>query len=82
MNRACSMHERDEALNILVGKTQGKRRLGRRMRNWNNIKMNFKETWWEDVDRIHVAQNTDRWWASVNTVMNVFVPQKTVEHLE
>jgi hypothetical protein len=30
----------------------------------------------EDVDRIHLAQDRDQWWAIVNTAMNLRVPLK------
>jgi hypothetical protein len=36
-----------------------------------NIKMDIKETGWEDVDWIHLAQDRDLWWALVNTVINL-----------
>ena len=29
---------------------------------------------WEDVDRIIIAQDRDKWWAVENTVMNIWVP--------
>jgi len=32
------------------------------------------ETGWKDVDWIHVAQDTDRWQALMNTVMNLWDP--------
>jgi len=30
--------------------------------------------WEGEMDWIDVAQNTDRWWAFVNMVMNLHVP--------
>jgi hypothetical protein len=63
------------AYNILVGKPEGWRPLGRPRRRWeNNIKMDLREIWFGDVDWIHLAQNRDRWWAVVNTVMNLRFP--------
>jgi hypothetical protein len=53
---------------ILVGKPKVKRPRGRPRRRW--------EDGWEGVDWMHVAQDTDRWRAVVNTVMNLRVPQK------
>jgi hypothetical protein len=35
--------------------------------------MELKETRWEDVDVIGIAQDTDRWQALVNTVTNLLV---------
>jgi hypothetical protein len=58
------------AYNILVGKPEGRRPLGRTRRGWeDNIKMDHG-----DVDWIHWAQDRDRWRALVNTVMNLRVP--------
>jgi hypothetical protein len=36
--------------------------------------MELREIEWEGVDWIHLAQDRDKWWAVVNTVMNVRVP--------
>jgi hypothetical protein len=63
------------AYNILVGRPEGRRPLGRPRRIWDdNIKMDLRETGFGDVDWIHWAQDRDRWWALVNTVMNHRVP--------
>jgi hypothetical protein len=63
------------AYNILVGRPQGRRPLGRPRRRWeDNIKMNLGEIGFGDVDWIHLAQDRDRWRAVVNTVMNLRVP--------
>jgi hypothetical protein len=49
--------------------------LGRPRRRWeDNIKMDLRETGFGDVDWIHLAQDRDRWWALVKTVMNLRVP--------
>jgi hypothetical protein len=63
------------AYNILVGRLEGRRPLGRPRRRWeNNIKMDLREILFGDVDWIHWAQDRDRWRALVNTVMNLRVP--------
>jgi hypothetical protein len=68
------MGELRNAHNIL-GKPEGKRTLRRTRRRWeDNIKMDLRETGMKDVDWIHLAQNRVRWWALVNTVMNLRVP--------
>jgi len=36
--------------------------------------MDLREMGWEGVDRIHLAQDRDRWRALVNAVMNLPVP--------
>jgi hypothetical protein len=63
------------AYNILVGRPEGRRTLGRPRRRWeDNIKTDLKEMGFEDVDWIHLAQDRDRWRAFVNTVVNLRVP--------
>jgi hypothetical protein len=70
------MCRRDEkCVIIFVGKSEGKRPLGRPRCKWeDNITMDFMETGWECVDGIHLAEDRDRWWALVYTVMNLYVP--------
>jgi hypothetical protein len=63
------------AYNILVGRPEGRRPLGRPRRGWeDNIKTDLREIGFEDVDWIHLAQDRDTWRALVNTVMNLRVP--------
>jgi hypothetical protein len=58
----------------LVGKPEGKRPVGRPRRRWeNNIKMDVLEVGRGGMDWIELAQNTDRWWACVNAIMNLRV---------
>jgi hypothetical protein len=60
------------AYNILVGRPEGRRPLGRTRRRWEDkIKMGLKEIGFGDVDWIHWAQDRDRWRALVNTVTNL-----------
>jgi hypothetical protein len=59
----------------LVGRPEGRRPLGRPRRRWeDNIKMDLREIGFGNVDWIHWDQDRDRWWALVNTVMNLRVP--------
>jgi hypothetical protein len=63
------------AYNILVGRSEGRRPLGRPRRRWeDNIKMDLREIVFGDVDWINLAQDRDRWRAPVNTVINLQVP--------
>jgi hypothetical protein len=63
------------AYNILVGRPEGRRPLGRPRRRWeDNIKIDLREIGFGDVDWIHLAQDRERWRASVNTLMNLRVP--------
>jgi hypothetical protein len=59
---ACSTHGRHEkSIQILIGKPEGKRPLGRRSRRrWeDNIRMDLKEIVWEGVDWIYLAQDRE-----------------------
>jgi hypothetical protein len=52
------MGEMRNAYEVCVGKPEGKRPPGRPRRRWeNNIRTLFKETEWEDMDWIHIAQD-------------------------
>jgi hypothetical protein len=63
------------AYNILVGRPEGRRPLGRPRRRWKeNIEMDLREIGFGVVDGIHLAQDRDRWRALVNTIMNLRVP--------
>jgi hypothetical protein len=63
------------AYNILVGRPEGRRSLGRPSHRWeDNIMMHLREIGFGDVDWIHLAQDRDRWRALVNTVINLWVP--------
>jgi hypothetical protein len=58
-----------------VAKPEGKRPLGRPRRRWaDNIKMDLGETGWGRVDWICLVQDTNKWKALVNAVMNLRVP--------
>jgi hypothetical protein len=63
------------AYNILVGKPERRRQLGRPRSRWeDNIKIDLWEIGFGDVDWIILAQDRDRWRDLVNTVMNLRVP--------
>jgi hypothetical protein len=40
----------------------------------DSIKIDFGEIGWDSVDWIDLAQDTDKWRALVNTMMNLRVP--------
>jgi hypothetical protein len=63
------------AYNILVGRPEGRRQLGRPRRRWeDNIEMDLREVGFGDVDWIPLPQDRVRWRALVNTVMTLWVP--------
>jgi hypothetical protein len=69
------MGEKRNVYRLLVGKPEGKRPLGRPRRRWvNNIRMDFGQVGWGDVDWIDLAQDRNRWRAVVNSVLNLRVP--------
>jgi hypothetical protein len=71
---AC-MEEKRNVYRLLVGKSEGKRPLGRPQRRWvDNIRMDLGEVGWGDVDWIGLAQDRNRWRALVNSVLNPWVP--------
>jgi len=61
---------------VLVGKPEGTIPLGRSRRRWeDNIKMDLQEVRCGGMDWIELAQDTYRWLALVNMVMNLRVPK-------
>jgi hypothetical protein len=69
------MWEKRNVYRLLVGKPEERRPLGRPRRRWlDNIRMDLVEVGWGDVDWIGLAQDTDRWRALVNSVLNLRIP--------
>jgi hypothetical protein len=69
------MGEVKGAYNILVGRPEGRRPLGKPRHRWeDNIKIDLREIGFGDVDWNHLAQDRDRCRALVNTVMYLRVP--------
>ena len=59
-----------------MGRSEGKRPFGRPRHRWeDNIKIDLQEVVWGGMAWIDLAQDRDRWWALVNAVMNLQVPQ-------
>jgi len=67
---------RERMQKVLVGKPEEKRPLGRPRRRWeDNIKVDLQEVGVSFEDWMELAQDRDRWWALVSTVMNFRVPK-------
>ena len=68
------MQESKIAYRVLVGKSEGRRSLGRPKRIWEqNIKIEVTEVGWGGMNWIYLAQDRARWRAVVNVVMNIRV---------
>jgi len=69
------MGEERGVYRVLVGKTEGKRPLGRPRRRWvDNIRIDHQEVGCGYMDWIGLAQGRDRWRTLVSAVMNLRVP--------
>jgi len=69
------MGEKLSAYEVLVGKPEGMRLLGRLRHSWeDNIKMDLKGMGCGVMDWIELAQDRNRWRSLVIEVMNPRVP--------
>jgi len=69
------MGERRGVNRVWVGKSEGKRTLGRPSRRWeDNIKMDLQEVECGGMDWIELAQNRGRGRELVNKIKNLRVP--------
>jgi hypothetical protein len=61
MGAECGMHGRamKVAYRVLMGKPKGKRLLGRRTCQWEDITLNVTKIVW---DGTHLAQDRAKWW--------------------
>jgi len=73
---ACSKYGGEgRVYRVLVGKPDGRKPLGRYRRGWkDNVKMDLREVKYGGTDWIDLAQDTERWRALENAVMNLLVP--------
>jgi hypothetical protein len=60
---------------VLVGRSEGKRPVGRPRHRWeDNIKMDLREIGIDGVNQIQLAWDRVQWQAFVNMVMNLEIP--------
>jgi len=57
-----------------VGKSEGKRSLGRPRHRWEDIKLDLQAVGCGGMDWIELAQDRNRRRALVNAVLNLWVP--------
>jgi hypothetical protein len=74
--------EKRDVYRILVGKPLGKRQLWVSWCRWeNNITVDHQKLVFGVMDWIELAQDSDSWWALVNAVMDLRVPQNAGKFL-
>jgi hypothetical protein len=62
---------------VLLGRSEGKRPLGRPRRSWeDNIKIDLRDIGIDVANWIRLAQDRVQWRTSVNAVMNLRVPYR------
>jgi hypothetical protein len=72
VGNVAGMGEDRAVYNVLVGKTEGKRPLGKLGHRWEDgIRMDLGKTGWEGVKWIRLVPDRDRRQALVNLVMNL-----------
>jgi len=65
------MEEVRNAYKIWLGNLKGKNYSEDRGIVWKiNVRIDLREIGWEDVDWMHLTQDSDQWRVLVNTVMN------------
>jgi len=70
-----SMGEERGCIGVLVGKTEGRRPLGRPRRRWvDNMRIDPQEVGCVYMDWIGLAQDRNRWRTLVSAIMNLRVP--------
>jgi hypothetical protein len=69
-----SMEEGRGVYRVLVGRSEGKKPLGRPRCRWeDNIKMDLREIGIDGANWIWLAQDRFQWWAFVSMIMNLRV---------
>jgi hypothetical protein len=62
---------------VLIGRLDGKRPLVRPRRRWeDDVKLDVREIGIDGANWIQLGQDRVQWWAFVNTVMKLRVPER------
>jgi hypothetical protein len=68
---ACTGDRRNVYI-LLIGRLEGMKPLGRSWHRWeDNSRMDLQEVGWGGTDCMNQVQDSDRWLALVNVVMNM-----------
>jgi hypothetical protein len=72
----CGMHGEGRGVyRVLIGRSEGKRPVGRPRRRWeDNIKVDLREIGIDGANWIRLAQDRVQWRTFVNTETNLRVP--------
>jgi hypothetical protein len=73
--------EMRNARKIFVVKPGGKRPLGKPVDEKIDTRMDVRETGWQVVNWIHLAQDTNQWRDPVDTITNIRVPKTATNFL-
>jgi len=69
---ACRAYGENRSIySILLGNVKERDHLEDLMSVENNNEINPEEVGWEGVDWISIAEDSDKWWALVNAVVNL-----------
>jgi len=72
IGRVAGMGDRRGSCRVLMERPEGKRSLRKPRHSWDdNIKMGLQDVGWSGMNWIDLAQDTDRWRAFVNAIINL-----------
>jgi hypothetical protein len=76
------MGNRRGAYRVLVGRSEGRKPLGRPRCGWeDNFEIGLQEVGRRGLDLVDLAPYRNRWWAFVNAVMDILIPYNAGDFL-